>query len=745
MKRTRFARFLAALMVCAQLGGCAAAPASTASTTTAQPAASSHTAPATADISSPMAVPDSASPFAADWPVLYDENLTPSAAPFTVAEDLSNVINIDEYFLSDEAKELLVQNGFFVSTSGCSEFYEEYERNRYAYQPNYITVDSLLHTYHLYYLYLQSGIEQTELAPLLAAISTTMQAQSQTQLEALRGTEWEDAARRNLAYFTVAAALLDDAATIPEDVADLVSAELSLINAGETTAASPIMNLDASAKLGMMEDYTQYIPRSYYTQNETLERYFKAMMWYGRLSFLQSNEDLHRSALLMNLALHDSDAATDWQRIYQVTSFFAGASDDASYSDYAPLVVAAYGSWPQTADLAGNTAGWDTFVQSSAELRPAAINSIPIWEDDDRASTELAYRFMGQRFTFDGAIFAQLTFRKVEEAAGGSRRMLPDSLDIPAALGSDLAVTIMKDAGSTDYPNYDEQLQKTRTALAEAPASAWNASLYAGWLNTLRPLVEVKGSGYPQFMQNNAWATRNLASFLGSWTELKHDSALYAKQNYAEMGGGPIEESDDRGFVETEPVVFGRLAALSQLTAEGLEALGVLTDADAESLTRMKELNTQLMTIAEKELRGETPTEEEFELIRTVGGQLEHFWTQAMTGYQTSDESNFLTPQLMPAALVADVATNPEGSVLQAATSVGEIYVIVNVDGSLRLASGPVFNFYQFEQPASERMTDQDWWVELGLFPSDAGEFSSERPTPVPWSADYTPETLYGI
>ena len=38
------------------------------------------------------------------------------------------------------------------------------------------------------------------------------------------------------------------------------------------------------------------------------------------------------------------------------------------------------------------------------------------------------------------------------------------------------------------------------------------------------------------------------------------------------------------------------------------------------------------MTIAEKELRGELPTDEEFELIRSYGGQLEHFWTQDRAG-----------------------------------------------------------------------------------------------------------------
>ena len=36
---------------------------------------------------------------------------------------------------------------------------------------------------------------------------------------------------------------------------------------------------------GLNEDYTQYKPRRYYDGDETLEAYFRAMMWYGRIPF----------------------------------------------------------------------------------------------------------------------------------------------------------------------------------------------------------------------------------------------------------------------------------------------------------------------------------------------------------------------------------------------------------------------------------------------------------------------------
>lgn len=51
---------------------------------------------------------------------------------------------------------------------------------------------------------------------------------------------------------------------------------------------------------------------------------------------------------------------------------------------------------------------------------------------------------------------------------------------------------------------------------------------------------------------------------LGSWSELKHDTILYAKQGMAEMGGGPPELL--KGYVEPEPVSSSRAAGSTAST-----------------------------------------------------------------------------------------------------------------------------------------------------------------------------------
>ncbi len=672
----------------------------------------------------------------------------PSCADNPWASDLSNVANVGGYYFTDAQLAALAQNGFFQALGGGGyEFFELYETNRYSFMPNFVTVDSMVHTYHLYFAYLLRGCERSSLSGGLLDLSRRMLAGSVAQLSLLSGTEWEQAAGVVASFFAVGTELLDPAAPelaqVPEALRPAVDAELGLVGACAGIADSPLF--------GDQEDYSQYAPRGYYAGDPALEAYFRAMMWYGRRNFKQSDEGLDRCALLITLGLAaegDGSAAepcaSEWEGIYQVTSFFAGASDDLGYYEYLPLARQAYGEGVTVADLPGDADGWQTFHDLTGQARAPQINSVPVMDEGqgvDHAAQNKGFRFMGQRFTVDATIFQQLIYSAVGERPDGARRMLPDVLDVPAALGSSTAHAVLEAQGDTTYPGYEENLAELRDAIGAEPQEFWRASLYAQWLHMLRPLLEEKGQGWPNAMRGDAWARRDLQTFAGSYAELKHDTVLYGKQVMAEAGGAFFENGDDRGYVEPEPAVFGRLAALVRATSEGLSSFGLLADADAQNLSILEQLATQLQTIANKELRDELPTDDEFELIRSFGVQLEHFWQVV---HQEDADSEAFTTIEFPAALVTDIATDPNGSVLEIGTGqIATLYVIVPVDGTLRVASGPGYSFYQFEQPIDSRLTDADWWEELGIQPSQTGAYDYDAVREanagvVPWVSDFT-------
>ena len=64
-----------------------------------------------------------------------------------------------------------------------------------------------------------------------------------------------------------------------------------------------------------------------------------------------------------------------------------------------------------------------------------------------------------------------------------------------------------------------------------------------------------------------------------------------------------------------------------------------------------------------------------------------------------------------PAALIADVATDPNGQVLEVGTgNIDEIFVVVPIEGELRLTKGAVYSYYEFAWPMDDRLTDKKWW-----------------------------------
>jgi len=308
-----------------------------------------------------------------------------------------------------------------------------------------------------------------------------------------------------------------------------------------------------------------------------------------------------------------------------------------------------------------------------------------------------------------------------------TRAMLAQAQKQSAALGSAEAYAILNAMGETDYRNYRENLTRMKAYLAGLGRETWVQNLYWGWLHTLLPLLPEKPPGYPSFMLNAAWTRKELNTFLGSWTELKHDTVLHAKPVYAEAGGGG-ENIDDRGYVEPNPPVYARLAALAKMTREGLQARGLLNDRDRESLERLEKLALYLKTIAEKELTNTPLTDEEYELIRSYGVHLERFWLDALRDEGIDHRSAIYD---RPAALIADVATDVTGGrVLEEATGhIAEIYAAVPVDGKLRIAIGGVYSYYEFPWPLNDRLTDQRWHKMLE---------SRQAPAPPEWTRAFT-------
>lgn len=676
----------------------------------------------------------------AEETIYYDPDLVPSIPDYQVASDMSNITyhkNFaylfepeydSEYNDTSKMRNALADKGFAVRPDGYHEFFDVYEMNRYNMFPNFVTVDSLMHTYHLYFSYLLKSIEKESLSEKLKIVSAEMLARSSAQYESLMGTDFEDAALRNVALFYVGAKLQDpsvEAPTSDGSFAEVTDTEYNKIM--EASAIEPCL------LTGLNEDYTQYKPRGYYEGDEALEAYFRAMMWYGRISFALDSEEMVKSAVLMSCALSQDDA--DYNSMYDVTSFFAGVSDDFTYGEMVQVLEGAYGKVPDAAEVAGDGAAFGKVVEAVKKADPPKINGIPVMENEENVIP--SFRFMGQRFTIDAAIMQNLIYRAVEENPEGERRYLPDALDTAAALGSEEAFKILDEQGDTKFKNYTDNLTVMQETFNNSDMGLWGASLYASWLYTLRPLFEERGEGYPFYMQDDEWNKKKLETFAGSYAELKHDTILYAKQVAAEMGGGDDEMPDDRGYVDPEPVIYSRFIDLSNKTSKGLEAAGMLTSAEKDDLALLSDMAKRLLDISEKELKNEPLSDDDYEFIRGYGGNLEHFWAEV----NAADGLDLAHSYQAPCPVVADIATDPNGSVLEVGSGKADtVFVVFPIDGELHVGSGSVYSFYQFTVPIDQRMTDEEFRASLdsGYLDDDWNWVENDNITRQPdWTQSY--------
>jgi len=709
-----------------------ASPTPSPSEPTVPPTASVPPTPTQLPVASPTPPPGVRGPGFATYPEILAK-LPAAYQGYALPIDLGTLGNYDSFTLSDPQSAVLAGNGFVVTPAEWLEFYQLYENVRYEEIPVFVTTDSVFHVYHLLFDKMLRDLERERFEPDIRALTAACLQSARELYAELQTTSMETTALHTLAYFAVADALINPDSATPPEVADLVAGELALIGAHGGMNGSVIFSQGCPASCNpcdpnpppecleqpcLCEDYSQYVPRGHYTRSEQLERYFRTMMWYGRINMrLQKPSETQMALLITYILRHttvDGEPAGDvWAKVYDPTVFIVGSSDDLGFHEYGALWDVLFGADSSAADIADESKLRE-FVDAASQLPPPQINSMWVHISEDKEEVTQGFRFMGQRFVLDAYIFEELTWREVGTPA--APRTLPSGLDVMAALGSDASYTILDQTGETAYANYLEQMSKLREEISALQLDSWTQNLYWTWLYSFHPLLEPKGREYPAFMQTEAWARKDLHTALGSWTELKHDTILYAKQVMAELGGGPPPEPP-HGWVEPNPEAYARLLSLTRMTRDGLESRDLLTENTHANLMRLDSLLVFLLDTAERELADVPLTTEDYERIKYYGGELEAMTLAAAD--QDGEGMPFFEDEEQ-AALVADVATDPAGQFLEEAIGrIFEIYVAIpDGEGGVHIAKGGVFSYYEFPRDMREgRLTDKEWRAIL-----DAGE-----------------------
>ncbi|MCE7748693.1 MAG: DUF3160 domain-containing protein [Candidatus Heimdallarchaeota archaeon] len=620
-------------------------------------------------------------------------DITPNIKPTIISNNLGNV-DKQGLEVTPQMKEFLETYGFVIVDEGYEDIYQIYDGKEI---PKFITTDLCLHAYHVLY---DISLRILEGERFFFDFETMLLALRGAQIT-LNSTVTEstvhEALNKNIAYLSVMLYLLNETNTIPVEVEALTIAELNLMNDSVR---------DYSAIFGYEEDYTQYKVRGHYTRNELLGNYFKAMMYAGRMSFLTQSPwgepemgiNHTRMALLLissfNETISTSNVWEYWDRLYEPTVFYVGASDDLTAEEY-------YQIWQNNGAPSGDALSErgliEVIIEEIQSHRKPKINSMFVYDDQEVGNVTQGFRFMGQRFIPDSYIFQQLVHNEVYN------RLMPTGLDVFSVFGSPRADYFMENENQL-YPGYDDQINKLRKEFGNLTDYDWTQNLYWLWLFSLFPLLDPASEGYPGFMLSDAWTDKSLMTASSSWAELRHDTILYAKQSYT------VEKSIPKtypGYVEPYPEVYARLASLVRLMISGLSERGLLLESFALKLTEIADVFENLQIISIKELENVPLTDQDIGYINNVAMNIE-----SLASYDDPEYEEWVSTADDRMAVVADVHTDPNtGMVLEVGTgNPFVIYVIVQDNrGNLRLARGGTFSYYEFEQPMTERLTDEEW------------------------------------
>lgn len=629
----------------------------------------------------------------------------------------------------------------------------------------FITSDFLLHTYHVFVDRTFQYIEQTQFHPKLIQLTDLLFEKSLEGYKNQYNQKLKDSFSRNATFYLIAKVLLESSAKkpadsygmeadqqfladdenadslekvlvnlskyqnqAPSDVYDLAKQELELIMKSEGAASSPLYGM---LRKDQLEDYTQYKPRSHYEKNSVLRSFWRAMIWYGRNGFLVKSDDLTLDALVQTLLLTsasdgDQKAVDLWESIYLPTVFFVGKSDDLSFYDYADVVGKVFPEYAISYEDLLDTTKFALLKEGIEDLAgPQIQSSIIMIEPNDPTKDELleetkSFRFMGQRFTPDSFIYSTLTQgdEAPDEETNQKLPPVPTALMAMSIFGSDRAELYLDDWISQKAPKSDKVIpkekQKLEDGFGELNVSDWTQNMYWSWLYTLRSIFQKYSNGYPQFMQSAAWQDKDLNSSLGSYTELRHDTLLYAKQSYAELGGGPPPEPTPppvpKGYVEPNLLFFNRIIALAQMTKDGLEKSQVLPEVQKQRLETLIESFKFFREIVKKELQNQEISDDEFEKLRLevwkVNGAL-----------VPPDAHGYVDAKDTRAGIIADIhtaMTMDVKEILYEATGIPHIiYVAVKDANGTRLTRGMTYSYYEFTRPFGERLSDSDWQANI--------------------------------
>jgi hypothetical protein len=497
------------------------------------------------------------------------------------------------------------------------------------------------------------------------------------------------------------------------------------------------------------------------------------MMWLAqidlRIDQKTPSQELRElaAAVVLTFSLESAGLMDEWLEMDAMLTPFMGRADSLSPPQFLELLHAAGLNGLSDVTSSAVLNGLLEKIQSG-QAGVQQITGHPIEAPGDESLTVLprSFTFFGQRFTPESWAFSRMVFDRIwrenSEVSGPPmvrvHRRLPSALDIGfTVLGNNIPAARLSDrmAGPgvpyRDGYDFSRELVSLRQIFDSQPSSSWGGTLYLHHLDALRTLSAPLPSSVPEALRTEAWKWKTVHTQLASWTELRHDNLLYAKQSYTP----PVLCEYPAGYVEPRPAFFEaikRLVDFAKTTVSTLPMSGTWTGRPAAIyqggpvqpasvdraqrksawLSQFTDMSASLETLramAQAELNHSPFTAGQAIFIKSLvqeegtygssDGRTYSGWYPRMYLKSVFAGASDPHPSEMWDPLIADIHTDgPDliftgdpGAVLYNATgSAALMLVAIDGNGQQCIHGGPVFTYYEFTRPLNEaRLNDQTW------------------------------------
>ncbi len=661
----------------------------------------------------------------------------------TYPAELNNIPwfdSINRVFKLTSAEKDLVKNDYFMvserlkSFAWADAFIEIYNNDL----PLFISSDFVLGTLHNSYDAILQTLEWQFLEPNLIELLDALY----DDYPALHNKYYNDERLGDALedvdlYISVARSLIHEKDFVPQSHDQVKFNDIMEKITAEQMVNTTLFTEEKQRKL----DFSQFIPRGHYNKDIytpggtiTLEKYFRTMMWLGRIDFLMTappenpwesdwtDNELRRmqlGAILLNELLYSSGKMANLEKHEQVISFLVGPDDNMTPVELDGLTDIMLSS-PTDLFTPAIFASFKDSLNASDDYGQKIMSNFFYVDpySSDPGQLPVSFKLLGQKFLIDSYVLSEVVYDRIIVDNKKIYRGLPDPLDVMAVMGNEDAIFLLVD--ELEEYKYAYKVSSLKYLVDAYDEDFWEQSLYNTWMAAIRELnPPASAANLPYFMQTTAWHQEKLNTQLTSWAELRHDNILYGKQSYT----GGTACSYPYTYIEPYPDFYGRLQLFAENAATYLAGIFDGENFQSKTMiidyyTRYAELMGIFEEIAKKELAGVAINETEITFLKTM---INSYMASgpSVTGW-FNDFFFDINKGLSWDFVVADVHTQPTdeaGNLVGHVLHVGNGYINKGVflapnptnPDQLMTFAGPVSSFHYNVTNNFKRLTDQEW------------------------------------